>query len=87
MSTLMDITAAAIPGATATAILVPVGGATARVPIEATAFAHRKAAAWVLVLARWERPADRAGVVTRVKALKAALTPWVRACIADVLRW
>lgn len=59
------------------AMLMPLGGAVGRVPIENTAFGHRQGKYWFICLAKWEKPEARAACVAWMKELKEALMPWV----------
>ncbi len=57
-------------------ILVPGGGAVARVPAEATAFGGRDAAWNMHYLSMWSDPADDDVNITHTRDLAAALKPW-----------
>lgn len=62
-------------------LLLPLGGAIARVPAESTAFGHRAAKYWMVALAKFPdaaaNPKPREAVVRWTRALRAAVAPWV----------
>jgi hypothetical protein len=61
----------------AVVIMLPLGGAMSRIPIESTAFGHRQGKYWFICLAKWENPSARPACVAWMKDLKSSLMPWV----------
>lgn len=61
----------------AVTLLMPLGGALTRVPLESTAFGHRMAGFWCISLAKWAKPEARPACVDFMKQLKAAMKPWL----------
>ena len=57
-------------------IVVPGGGAVARVPEEATAFGERQAPFNIHYLSMWPDPADTEANISHTRALATAMKPW-----------
>lgn len=57
-------------------VVIPGGGAPARVDEEATAFGARDAPFNIHYLAAWTNPADNAANIRKVKAIAASMKPW-----------
>lgn len=80
MDALLVATATPPPGCIDTVVLLmPLGGALSRVPLDATGFGHRMAGFWCIGLSKWptHKPAARAGCVAFMKNLKTAMKPWL----------
>lgn len=76
LGALLAATADGPPRVRAFAVLVRLGGAIARVPADATAFAHRDGAFWMTVEATWTRGGDREHAFAWVRHVVAAMRPW-----------
>lgn len=73
--TLVDIATSPVSPLTQI-ILVPGGGAIARVPDDATVFGQRDAAWNVHYLSMWPDPADTERNIAYTRALATAMKPW-----------
>ena len=62
-------------------IIVPGGGAIARVPEDATAFGERQARFNIHYLSMWPDPADSEANIAHTRALAAALKPWTTGAV------
>jgi FAD/FMN-containing dehydrogenase len=71
----------AAPSPLSTVILVPGGGAVARVDDEATAFGSRRAPWNVHFLTMWADPADTDVNVAYTKTMSAAMKPWATGAV------
>jgi FAD/FMN-containing dehydrogenase len=65
-----------VPSALSQTVLMPLGGAIARVPEDAMAFGQRSAAWNLHILSMWEDPADAERQVTWTRELHAAMRPY-----------
>jgi FAD/FMN-containing dehydrogenase len=62
-------------------IIVPGGGAVARVPEDATAFGERQAAFNIHYLSMWPDPADTEANIAHTRTLATALKPWTTGAV------
>jgi FAD/FMN-containing dehydrogenase len=62
-------------------IIVPGGGAVARVPEEATAFGERQAPFNIHYLSMWPDPADTDANIAHTRKLAAAMKPWTTGAV------
>jgi FAD/FMN-containing dehydrogenase len=62
-------------------IIVPGGGAVARVPEDATAFGERQAAFNIHYLSMWPDPADTEANIAHTRTLAGALKPWTTGAV------